>query len=216
MSRERIEILEKQLNALSKTRSLTYDDITEIVEYLASIKSRQFGEIGVYNLDDVAQEIRLKCASIIKKFVPGEYSVFNFLGRCIDNYLKDLRRRHTLRRTNVCCKCVYYQRGKCFLHGENIKKCFRYNEFLKHKKQKESISYMQCDPEFAWHMHVGDIFLCRSVAQYEDAIKELCVVLPADLVLPFKMVLAGSGIDEEIREELYDEVKSAIRYTLDW
>jgi len=216
VSKSEITGIEKQIIDIATKRPLVYSDIEPIVEYIAAVKSKQFGSIGVYAIDDVAQEIRLKCSKIIAKFRPGTHSAFNFFGRCVDNCLRDLRRRHTLRRTNVCARCVFYRNGECFLHGEDLEKCDRYKDYLENKRKKEGIAHMRCDPEFSWNTQQSNGFIFDQEEYYERAIDDIGVMLPSGLIVPYRMMLANSGISPEDEERLFDAVKDVVYNTLDW
>lgn len=207
---------EEHLAQIAKERPLIYSDITPIVEYIAKIKCAQFGEIGVYGYEDVAQEIRLKCHKILHKYKPEALNALNFFGSCADNLLRDLRRRHTLRRTNVCSRCVYYREKKCFLHDEDLIKCVRYKTYLENKKRKESIARMKCDPEFAWNIQASNGFLFDNESYYLQAIDQIKKVLPKELTYAFNMIMANSGIAPETEEELYKEVQTIIQDSIDW
>ena len=213
---EHVEHEERRLRKIIQKRKLTYRDIEPIVEYVAAVKCAKFGTIGIYNREDVAQEIRAKCYKILERFDPKEGTAFNFFGSCADNLLRDLRRKHTLRKTNVCSRCVYYRDGGCFLHAADLEKCKRYNAYLENKQRKESISKMLCDPEFAWHTQASDSFLFDNEDYYEAAIAEIRSILPSGLIYPFDMLMANSGVSKDTEEELFQEVQSIIADTIDW
>lgn len=207
---------EERIVQIAKERPLVYADIVPIVEYIAKIKCIQFGELGVYGHDDIAQEVRLKCHKILHKFKPGMSTAFNFFGSCADNLLRDLRRKHTLRRTNVCSRCVYYRGRQCFLHNEELSQCARYKTYLENKKRKEGIARMRCDPEFAWHTQASNNFIFDNEGYYLKAIDQIKTVLPKDLNLAFRMIMANSGIAPETEEKLYAEVQTIIQNYIDW
>jgi hypothetical protein len=215
-SLSKVEQVEERLVQIAKVRPLTYTDIEPIVEHLAKIKCSQFGEIGVYGHDDVAQEIRLKCNKILHKYSPESSNALNFFGSCTDNLLRDLRRRHTLRRTNICSRCAYYRKKKCFLHNDDLIKCERYKTYLENKKRKECIARMKCNPEFAWHTQESNGFLFNNEDYYLQAISQIREVLPPKLTYAFDMVMASSGLTPEMEEELYKEVRTIIRDSIDW
>jgi hypothetical protein len=211
-----LESEEQRLQEIAQTRKLTYLDISPIIEYVAAVKCAKFGGVGIYSPDDVAQEIRVKCYRILHKFNPAEGSAFNFFGSCADNMLRDLRRRHTLRKTNVCYRCVYNRRGKCFLYGKAPERCERYVIYLENKRRKESVAKMLCDPDFAWHTQQSNTFVFDKERYYVEAISQIRGMLPDELLYPFDMMMANSGIAPEVENELYHEVKSVIQSCVDW
>jgi DNA-directed RNA polymerase specialized sigma24 family protein len=211
-----LEFEERRLRKTARKRKLTYHDISPIVEYVAAVKSSKFGEIGIYSADDVAQEIRAKCYRILHKFNPKEGTAFNFFGSCADNMLRDLRRKHTLRKTNVCYRCVYNRHGNCFLYGKDPERCERYVIYLENKRRKESVAKMLCDPDFAWHAQQSDSFMFDHEEYYEAAITQIRAALPTTMVHPFDMFMANSGVAPEVEDELFHEVKSVIKNCVDW
>lgn len=213
---EYVEKEERRLTRIARKRELTYKDIEPIIECVVTVKCAKFGNIGIYNREDIAQEIRAKCYKILQRFDPNEGGAFNFFGSCADNLLRDLRRKHTLRKTNVCSRCVYYRNSACFLYADDQEKCRRFRVYLENKQRKESIAKMTCDPDFAWHTQPSDTFIFDQEHYYESAIHNIRGILPSGLVYSFDLLMAGSGIPKSTEEELFTEVKSAIQNDLDW
>lgn len=211
-----IEAEDRRLHALAIRRPLIYDDISDVVELLISLKCARFSSIGVYNKDDVAQEIRAKCYRVLPKFDPLAGGIFNFLGRCADNLLLDLRRKHTLRRANVCYRCLFRRDGKCFLFGDQQEKCGRYKTYLENKPKKENVSRMLCDPDFAWGLQPSNTFVFDNENCYESRIRSIRGLLSERMIYPFDMVMANSGVSDDVEEALLDEVRAIIRYDIDW
>lgn len=213
---EYVEKEERRLKKISRKRDVTYRDIEALIEYIVGVKCAKFGTIGIYNREDVAQEIRAKCYKILPRFDPAEGGAFNFFGSCADNLLRDLRRKHTLRKTNICSRCVYYRDHICFLYGDSQTKCKRFKAYLENKKKKESISKMVCDPDFAWHTQPSDTFLFDQEGYYEMAIADIRNGLPSGLVYPFDLLMANSGVSRRIENRLFREVQSVIQDKIDW
>lgn len=83
----------------TKKSKISYEDITDIVEYLVRTKSRSYS-FGCWAPEDIAQEIRLICFKAIEHFNPDRVKPDrwkNFFGRCVDNGLKNLKRDNYLR-----------------------------------------------------------------------------------------------------------------------
>jgi len=207
---------EGRIQKIARQRSLTYRDIAPLVEYIAAVKCSKFGEIGIYEYDDVAQEIRAKCYTILNRFDPTEGSAFNFFGSCADNMLRDLKRKHTLRKTNVCYRCVYNRHGKCFLYGRNPERCERYVLYLENKRRKEHVAKMRSDPDFAWHTQQSNTFMFDREQYYETAIDQIKSALSGPMLHHFNMLMASSGLAPEIEDDLFHEVKSVIQHCVDW
>lgn len=98
-----------------KNKSLSYDDISDIVEYLVKVKSHAY-VFDCYTEDDIGQEIRIICLRALERFDMSRVNdekLVNYFGRCVDNALKNLKRDKYIRAPNSCsedCK---------FLHEES-------------------------------------------------------------------------------------------------
>jgi hypothetical protein len=78
---------------------LTYADIEGLVEEFVKVKSRQFS-FGFYEPADIAQEIRTIAFKVLPKFNEAQFGtekLKNFLGTCIDNGLRNLKRDNYVR-----------------------------------------------------------------------------------------------------------------------
>jgi len=94
--------------------TLEYNDIHDIVEYLIKAKSAKIKTIGIYDSDDIAQEVRVKCFKIINKFSSSKGSAVNFFGVCIDNSLTDLK--EDTRCDEVMSVSIVYLTSKVFVN----------------------------------------------------------------------------------------------------
>ncbi|RKY43048.1 MAG: hypothetical protein DRP85_00700 [Candidatus Makaraimicrobium thalassicum] len=195
-------IIEKYNNGLP----IDYSDVAEIVEYLINIKLNKANfVIPGYDLDDVAQELRLKCWNVIKHFRPGVYTAYNFLGRCIDNHIRDIMRRYTVRRSNTCFYCLYYDKDECRLYKDPTQ-CPRYRRYIEMKKRKENVSFMKIGlDELADQISTSDV-----AVRYEDKIVAIRNYLSPDGAYLFECYLAGSGLSNKDYERLYEEVRYVV------
>lgn len=78
---------------------LSYSDIEPLVEEFVKVKSRQYS-FGFYEPADIAQEIRTICFKVLPKFNEAQFGLEklkNFMGTCIDNGLKNLKRDNYVR-----------------------------------------------------------------------------------------------------------------------
>lgn len=95
-----------------KKSKLSYDDISDIVEYLVKVKSHTY-TFDCYAEDDIGQEIRLICFNALDHFdmsKVNEEKLVNFFGTCVDNALKNLKRDRYIRVTPPCnsgCKQLH-------------------------------------------------------------------------------------------------------------
>lgn len=72
---------------------LTWDDIAELVEHLVNTNANKF-KFDIFDKEDIAQIIRMKCWSILPKWVAGK-SLGNpvwYFGTSVQNHLRNLHR----------------------------------------------------------------------------------------------------------------------------
>jgi hypothetical protein len=205
---------EARIANLARKGILTYDDIVPIVELIIRGKVGKLGTIGVYDFDDIAQEIRAKCAKIIACFDPDKSTAYNFFGYCADNFIKDLIRKHTLRDGSVCNSCVYNNGQNCRLYKE-LGKCCRYQNYLEQKRKKERVCLMRSNPNFSWGTYDKGIAARDTESFYLSNIKVIRYNLPGEMRYYFDLLLAGSGIPSIMYDELYEEVEYVIREFVD-
>ena len=102
----------KRAKAKKKKSKLSYDDISDIVEYLVKVKSHTY-TFDCWAEDDIGQEIRLICYRVLDHFEMSRVNdekLVNFFGRCVDNALKNLKRDNYIRVTPPCnndCKDLH-------------------------------------------------------------------------------------------------------------
>ena len=76
------------------SHTLSYEDVSHIVEEIVNVKA-YFAAFDIYDTDDIAQEIRIKCFELIRD---GKYdkskksSIKTWLIVCVDNMLRNLLR----------------------------------------------------------------------------------------------------------------------------
>jgi hypothetical protein len=211
---DRLASHEAQIANLARKGILTYRDIAPIVEVIIRGKVGKLGTIGVYDFDDIAQEIRAKCARIMSRFDPEKSTAYNFFGYCADNFIKDLMRKHTLRDGAVCGSCVYSSVEGCKLHKE-ANKCDRYKSYLEQKRRKERVCLMRSNPNFSWDTFDKGVLPRDTEKFYLSSLKIIKKHLPSAMRYYFDMLLAGSGIPSAMNEELYEEVEYVIREFID-
>lgn len=189
--------------------TLEYNDIHDIVEYLIKAKSAKIKTIGIYDPDDIAQEVRVKCFKVIHKFSSSKGSAMNFFGVCIDNSLTDLIRRHTLRRSNVCFYCLFNIKGVCQYY-EDIDKCEKYSRFLANKKNKEVICLLRGNSDFEWGEIVGKKHSEVNSYNIESKISDVREFLTEESKVAFDALMNNVDIGSEQEKLLCQEVKYVI------
>ena len=194
--------------------TLEYSDIHSIVEYLIKAKSAKIKTIGIYDPDDIAQEVRVKCFKIMHKYASNKGSAVNFFGVCIDNALIDLIRRHTLRKSNVCFYCLFNIRGVCQYY-ENVDECKKYSRFLTNKSSKEVIYLLRGNSEFEWGEIVGKKYTEVNSYNLESKILEIREFLTEESKVVFDSFMGNQEIGNEQEKLLFQEVKFVINKYID-
>jgi DNA-directed RNA polymerase specialized sigma24 family protein len=131
----------KSKKTKKKKNKLSYEDISEIVEYLVATKAYQ-NTFDCYESDDIAQEIRIICLKALDHFDMSKVKdnkLVNFFGRCVDNSLKNLKRDKYIRYTPPCDNDCSYLHGDEYLDGDLAKVCKRWIKFKKKIRRQASI-----------------------------------------------------------------------------
>jgi len=200
-----------KIEKLADSGELKYEDVSDIVEYLINAKSNKiYQTIGIYDRDDIAQELRIKCLKVLKRYSSDKGDIENFLGVCIDNALIDLVRKHTLRKSNVCFYCLCYSKGECKYY-DNIKDCKKYSDFLAKKKEKESISLLRGNSSFEWRKIIDQEDSFSHDYDIDEQIKIVRDNLNERSKKLFDLIIAGKSIKEEEKVILFQEVRYVVR-----
>jgi DNA-directed RNA polymerase specialized sigma24 family protein len=211
---ERLASHEAHIADLARKGMLTYEAIAPIVETIIRGKVAKLGTIGAYDFEDIAQEIRAKCARIMGRFDPEKSTAYNFFGYCADNFIKDLMRKHTLRDGAICSSCVYSGDKSCKLYPE-ANQCDRYKSYLEQKRRKERVCLMRSNPNFSWETFNKGVWARDTEEYYLSSIRIIRTHLPSIMRYYFDLLLAASGIPHAMYEELYEEVEYVIREFID-
>lgn len=84
----------------------------DLIERVAVSKAYQYNKIGFLDVEDLKQEVRIKCLSIIDKYDPScGTNLFVFLSVCADRRLKDLRRSLIYKHNKPCTRCPFWDEG---------------------------------------------------------------------------------------------------------
>jgi hypothetical protein len=93
---------------------ITYDEIFDIIEYIADVKASQYGSISFLDQDDIRQEVRMKCWEIIRdeKYDPNRSAanLKTFLTICADNRIRDIKRGLVYKYNKPCIRCEFYNK----------------------------------------------------------------------------------------------------------
>ncbi len=117
---------------------LTYDKQESIIERVASVKAHQYRKIGFYDLEDLKQEVRIKCWSVIHRYDPlCGANLYVFLSVCADNRLRDIKRGVMYKHNKPCLRCPFWHAGAA---ASGVHDCLVYDfkmdceRFSKHEK----------------------------------------------------------------------------------
>jgi len=126
----------------------TYNDVEDIIERISDKKARKYGNVGFYDLDDLKQEARIKCWSIL-----GRYNVNHgteleaYLGICIENRIRDIKRSIVYKHNKPCFQCPFWQQDAASsgahdcLVFDNKMECEKYARHEKYVQIKLSSSH---------------------------------------------------------------------------
>ncbi len=73
---------------------LSYSEQNHIIEKIANQKAYQYRNIGFFDSEDIKQEVRVKCWSVLSKYDPKKYTtdLKVFLSVCAENRIRDIKR----------------------------------------------------------------------------------------------------------------------------
>ncbi len=113
---------------------LTYSDIEPLVESIARSKARQYKHIAYYDVEDIKQEVRLKCFTTLQNYDPERAgsNIRIFFTICADNRLKDIKRNVIYKHTSPCAHCDWFKNEKCrqFHDTRDCEKCARHERYV--------------------------------------------------------------------------------------
>ena len=196
-----MNITEQEIEKRSKKKrgEVSYNDISEIVEYLVRTKSRSYS-FDCFTADDIGQEIRIICLLKLDKFDPEKTEPEkwqNFFGRCVDHGLKNLKRDNYIR-TSSPYKKKFEQLEDSDKSEDAEKVRLLYGRFQKRIRTKLGI------------IHAKPLSLIGDVAkhtqfeqamEYKDLEKHLVSSAPDHLKIPLRMLLAGATKEVSRREK---------------
>lgn len=89
----------------------TKEDMLEKIEYVSTMKAwdNYIPNNGLLALEDLKQEIHLKCLKAVSRFdakkIKDEKQIIRFFSTCADNHVRDLNRKHHYYHIFPCKKC---------------------------------------------------------------------------------------------------------------
>lgn len=127
---------------------LTYTQQEHIIERVALAKAHQYRQIGYYELDDLKQEVRIKCWSVIHRYNPEcGANLYVFLSVCADNKLRDIKRGVMYKHNKPCLRCPFWNsaaassgRHDCLVYDYKMD-CERFAKHERYVQAKLSASH---------------------------------------------------------------------------
>lgn len=172
----------------AKKKTLSYEDIQPIVEYLIRAKASSYS-FDVYGSDDIAQEIRIICMNALPKLDVErvkEGKLQNFFGRCVDNGLKNLKRDKYIRVSAYSKAYKELDVDDRSEKAQDIRRRYENDQrkiknrlAIRHTAQIDELSELLKNEQHEEEM------------EYKDLEKHLIELAPDDIIVPLKLMLSG-------------------------
>jgi hypothetical protein len=117
--------------------------IQMMIDTIARTKAAQAHHIAYLDIEDLAQEIRFKCYSVLKQYDPTrtDANLHTFLSVCADNRLRDLRRSVLYKHCKPCKRCSFgNKRTRGCVKYADKHNCDRYAKHERYISSKLSAS----------------------------------------------------------------------------
>jgi hypothetical protein len=119
-----------------------------LIERIAVQKAYQHKKISYYDLEDIKQEVRIKCWAALPKYDPQKFktNLHVFLSVCAENRLRDIRRSVMYKHSKPCFKCPFWneQAAQSGVHDcrvfDNKMECDKYRKHERYVQAKLSAS----------------------------------------------------------------------------
>lgn len=128
---------------------VSYSDHEEIIEKIAKAKAYQYGPIGFFGIEDIKQEVRLKCWEALRNKYNTERgtNVYAFLSVCADHRIKDIKRSVMYKHNKPCLRCPFWNAAAassgvhdCMVYWDKMD-CERYAKHERYVQAKLSSSH---------------------------------------------------------------------------
>jgi hypothetical protein len=186
--------------------TLTYDDVSDIVEALTRTEGRKYPIPGM-DFEDTAQEIRAECLRVLSFYDQSRIgpSPFKFLQTCVRNFLYNKRRGIWVPNNPPCTRCPMWNKASKFCTAEEVdcRKIVQHRKNMNTKaalKQPASLEVDVSDPE---HELAIDAMLL------DESIRE---AMPPHLVSQYEKMLAGEHVTARIKRQVRDIVSTIIHH----
>lgn len=111
----------------------SFDDpkIKKLIEEIAIATANKYKKIAYYDIEDIRQEVRMKCIKSLKHYDPNRSNATlkTFLITCSHNRIRDIKRSVLYKHNNPCKKCDFQgkKKGDCVKYMTKSQ-CPRYRE----------------------------------------------------------------------------------------
>lgn len=127
---------------------IVFKQVESLIEEIALQKAYQYKNIGYYDINDIKQEVRIKCWAALPRFDVGCGADLKvFLSVCAENRIRDIRRSILYKHNKPCFKCPFWneqaaQSGQhdCLVF-ENKMECEKYAKHERYVQVKLSASH---------------------------------------------------------------------------
>jgi hypothetical protein len=128
---------------------LLYVNHEHLIETIANQKSYQYRNVGFFDSEDLKQEVRIKCWSVLHKYNPIKFSadLYVFLSVCAENRIRDIRRSIVYKHDKPCNRCPFWnhlaaQSGMhdCLIFFDKVN-CDKYRKREKYVQAKLSSNH---------------------------------------------------------------------------
>lgn len=128
---------------------VTYEEVSDIIERIATQKAYKHRNIGFFGPDDIRQEVRIKCWMILPRYDPTRcgHDLKIFLGVCAENRLRDIRRSVMYKHNKPCFKCPFWIEEAslsgchdCLVFGNKLD-CIKWSKHERYVQAKLSASH---------------------------------------------------------------------------
>ncbi len=153
-------------NAIITASGLTYEQQEGVIERVANTKAHQYRSIGFYDLDDLKQEVRIKCWSVIHRYNPEcGTNLYVFLSVCADNKLRDIKRGVMYKHNKPCLRCPFWNSGAA---GSGLHDCLVYDYKMDCERFAKHERYVQAKLSASYPVDIDAEKIEGDTISYED------------------------------------------------
>jgi hypothetical protein len=176
--------------------TLTYDDVSDIVEALAHTLGKELPIPGL-DFEDTAQEIRLECIRVLSYYDSTRIgpSPYKYLQTCTRNFLYNQRRGIWVPNNPPCVRCPLWDKVNktCTIDEVGCDKIVQYRENMATKANLKQPASLEVDITDCDHEQQIDAVLL------DESIRE---ALPDDLVQYYERLVRGESVSSRIKKQI--------------